>query len=105
MAGLPYVWQHKALRMWDNLTALQPATMKEAQTVLFLHKLLLHIRNLINPRAFKEPEDLIKPLHSIEIISTQVAPSLFWPASAHGDWTRKNTTSPRRNSLQWEKQV
>ena len=27
--------------MWDNLTALQPATVKEAQTVLFLHKLAL----------------------------------------------------------------
>ena len=30
--------------MWDNLTALQPATVKEAQTVLFLCKLLRHIR-------------------------------------------------------------
>jgi hypothetical protein len=29
--------------MWDNLNALQPATVKEAQTVLFLRKLLLHI--------------------------------------------------------------
>ena len=44
--------------MWDNLTALQPATVKEAQTVLFLRKLPRHIRNLINLRAFKEPEDL-----------------------------------------------
>jgi hypothetical protein len=46
--------------MWDNLTALQPATVKEAQTVLFLRKLPRHFRNLINPRAFKEPEDLIQ---------------------------------------------
>jgi hypothetical protein len=46
--------------MWDNLTTLQPATVKEAQTVLFLRKLPRHIRNLINPRAFKEPEDLIQ---------------------------------------------
>jgi hypothetical protein len=45
--------------MWDNLTALQPATVKEVQTVLFLRNLLRHIRNLINPRAFREPEDLI----------------------------------------------
>ncbi len=45
--------------MWDNLTALQLATVKEAQTVIFLRKLPRHIRNLINPRAFKEPEDLI----------------------------------------------
>ena len=39
--------------MWDNLTALQPATVKEAQTALLLRKLPRHIRNLINLRAFK----------------------------------------------------
>ncbi len=32
--------------MWDNLTALQPATVKEVQTVLFLCKLPHHIRNV-----------------------------------------------------------
>ncbi len=46
--------------MWDNLTALQPATVKEVQTVLFLRKSPRHNRNLINPRAFKVPEDLIQ---------------------------------------------
>jgi hypothetical protein len=51
--------------MWDNLTALQPATVKEVQTVLFLRKLPRHIRNLINPRAFREPEDLIQRCNEI----------------------------------------
>ena len=51
--------------MWDNLTALQPATVKEAQTVLFLRKLPRHIRNLINPWAFKEPEDFIQRCNEI----------------------------------------
>jgi hypothetical protein len=46
--------------LWDNLTALQPATVKEAQTVLFIRKLPRHIRNLINPQAFKEPDELIQ---------------------------------------------
>jgi hypothetical protein len=46
--------------MWDNLTALQPATLKEIQTVLFLCKLPRHIRNLINPWEFQEPEALIQ---------------------------------------------
>jgi hypothetical protein len=46
--------------LWDNLTALQLATVKEAQTVLFIRKLARHIRNLINPQAFKEPKDLIQ---------------------------------------------
>ena len=39
--------------MWDNLTALQPATVKEAQTVLFLRKLPRHIRNLIKGEGLK----------------------------------------------------
>jgi hypothetical protein len=51
--------------MLDNLTALQPATVKEAQTVLFLRKLPRHIRNLINPRAFKETEDLTQRCNEI----------------------------------------
>ena len=44
--------------MWDNLTSLQPATVKEIQTDLFLRKLPSYIRDLINPREFQEPEDL-----------------------------------------------
>jgi hypothetical protein len=46
--------------MWDNLTALQQATVKEIQSVLFLCKLPRHIRNLINLREFQEPEALIQ---------------------------------------------
>jgi hypothetical protein len=59
MAGLPDVRQHQAL------TALQLATVKEVQTILFLRKLPRHIRNLINPRAFKEPEELIQHCNEI----------------------------------------
>jgi hypothetical protein len=43
--------------MWDNLTALQPATVKEIQTDLFLRKLPCYIRDLINPLEFQELED------------------------------------------------
>ncbi len=49
--------------MWDHLTALQSATVKEIQTVLFLlflRKLPCYIRDLINPRKFQEPEILIQ---------------------------------------------
>ena len=56
--------------MWDNLTALQPATVKEVQTVLFLRKLPRHIRNLINPRAFREPEDLIQRCNELWVAQT-----------------------------------
>jgi hypothetical protein len=66
--------------MWDSLTALQPATVKEAQTVLFLRKLPRHIRNLINPWAFKEPEDLIQ--HCNEIWEDQTTEEAVAAASA-----------------------
>ena len=46
--------------LWDNLTALQPESIKDAQTALFLRKLPRHISNLINPRAFKTTEELIQ---------------------------------------------
>jgi hypothetical protein len=46
--------------LWDNLTALQPESIKDAQTALFLRKLTRHISNLINPRAFKTTEELIQ---------------------------------------------
>jgi hypothetical protein len=51
--------------MWDNLTALQPTTLKEIQTVLFLCKLSRQIRNLINPREFQEPQALIQCCNEI----------------------------------------
>jgi hypothetical protein len=57
--------------MWDNLTALQPAMVKEAQTVLFLRKLPRHIRNLINPRAFKEPAELILRTNKLRETQTE----------------------------------
>ncbi len=36
--------------LWDNLTALQSASIKDVQTALFLRKLPRHISSLINPR-------------------------------------------------------
>jgi hypothetical protein len=56
--------------LWDNLTALQPATVKDAQTVLFICKLPRHIRNMINPRAFKTPEELIQCCNELWVAQT-----------------------------------
>jgi hypothetical protein len=46
--------------LWDNLTALQPATIKDAQIGLFLRKLPRHISTLINTRAFDTTEEMIQ---------------------------------------------
>jgi hypothetical protein len=46
-------------------SVLQPATVKEIQTVLFLRKLLRYIRDLINPREFQDPENLTQRCNEI----------------------------------------
>jgi hypothetical protein len=56
--------------LWDNLTALQPEMVKDAQTALFLRKLLRHISNLINPRAFKTTEELSQHCNELWMAQT-----------------------------------
>jgi hypothetical protein len=51
--------------LWDNLTALQPATIKEAQTALFLRKMPRHIRALINTRSFDTTEEMIQRCNAL----------------------------------------
>jgi hypothetical protein len=56
--------------LWDNLTALQPESVKDAQTALFLRKLPRHISNLINPQAFKTTEELIQRCNELWMAQT-----------------------------------
>jgi hypothetical protein len=68
--------------LWDNLTALQPESFKDAQTALFLRKLQRHISNLINPRAFNTTEELIQHLNVLWMAQTpEEAPSSTAPAA------------------------
>jgi hypothetical protein len=85
--------------MWDNLTALQPSSVKEIQTVLFLRKLPRHIRNLINPREFQEPEDLIQRCNEIwEDLGSEEAAAAVAAATARPHSTFRDT---RRSSSQF----
>jgi hypothetical protein len=62
--------------LWDNLTALQPESIKDAQTALFLRKLPRHISNLIKPRAFSTTEELIQHWNALWMAQTlEEAPS------------------------------
>jgi hypothetical protein len=56
--------------LWDNLTALQPVTIKDAQIALFLRKLLCHISTLINTRAFNTTEDMIQRCNALWMSQT-----------------------------------
>jgi hypothetical protein len=51
--------------LWDNLTALHPATIKDAQIALFLRKLPRHISTLINTRAFNTTEEMIQRCNAL----------------------------------------
>jgi hypothetical protein len=67
--------------LWDNLTALQPATLKEAQIALFLRKLPRHISALINTRSFDTTEEMIQRCNapargSILLFGTPAEPPL-----------------------------
>jgi hypothetical protein len=84
--------------MWDNLTPLQPSSVKEIQTVFFLRKLPRHISNLINPREFQEPEDLIRRCNKIwedlgceEAAAVAVAAATSRPHSPFRDTRRSSS--------------
>ncbi len=64
--------------LWDNLTALQPATMKDAQTALFLRKLPHHISNLINMRAFNTTEEMIQHCNALWMSQTPEKAASAW---------------------------
>jgi hypothetical protein len=69
--------------LWDNLTGLQPESIKDAQTALFLRKLPRHISNLINPRAFNTTEELIQRWNTLWMAQTpEEAPSSTAAAAA-----------------------
>ena len=62
--------------LWDNLTALQPESIKDAQTALFLRKLPRHISYVINPRAFNTTEEMIQRCNELWMSQTpEEAPS------------------------------
>ena len=46
--------------LWDNLTALQPATLKDAQIALFIRKLPRHISAMINTKSFDTPLEMVR---------------------------------------------
>jgi hypothetical protein len=56
--------------LWDNLTALQLVTIKDAQIALFLRKLPCHISTLINTRAFDTTEEKIQRCNALWMSQT-----------------------------------
>ncbi|MFN9908702.1 MAG: hypothetical protein ACK56F_21680, partial [bacterium] len=46
--------------LWDNLTALQPASLNKAQAALFIRKLPRHISAMINTKSFDTPQEMVR---------------------------------------------
>jgi hypothetical protein len=84
--------------LWDNLTALQPATMKDAQTALFLRKLPRHISNLINTRAFNTMEEMIQRFNELWMSQTPEEAASAAAAAAAVATAVPSQQSPFRNS-------
>jgi hypothetical protein len=78
--------------LWDNLTALQPATLKEAQIALFLHKLPRHISALINMRSFDTTEETIQRCNTLWMSKT---PEEAASAAEAGPWQHSTLQNGR----------
>jgi hypothetical protein len=76
--------------LWDNLTALQPAMIKEAQTALFLRKLPRHISALINTRSF---DNTLWMSQTPEEAASAAAAA----AAAAGPWQHSTLRNARRS--------
>jgi hypothetical protein len=84
--------------LWDNLTALQPATLKEAQVALFLRKLPRHISALINTRSFDTTEEMIQHCNALWMSQTpEEAASAATAVATAGPWQHSSLRNARRS--------
>jgi hypothetical protein len=85
--------------LWDNLTALQLATLKEAQIPLFLRKLPRHISALINTQSFDTTEEMIQRCNALWMSQTpqEAASAATAAAAAAGPWQHSTLQNARRS--------
>jgi hypothetical protein len=72
--------------LWDNLTALQPATLKEAQIALFIRKLLRHISAMINTRSFDTMLEMVQRCNQLWASQTPEEAASAAAAAAADPW-------------------
>jgi hypothetical protein len=74
--------------LWDNLTALQPASLNEAQVALFIRKLPRHISAMINTKSFDTPLDMVRRCNQLWATQTpeEAASAAAAAAAATGPW-------------------
>jgi len=74
--------------LWDNLTALQPATLKDAQIALFIRKLPRHISAMINTKSFDTTLEMVQRCNQLWASQTpeEAASAAAAAAAAAGPW-------------------
>ncbi len=72
--------------LWDNLTALQPASLNEAQVALFIRKLPRHISAMINTKSFDTPQEMVRRCNQLWGTQTPEETASAAAAAAAGPW-------------------
>ena len=75
--------------LWDNLTALQPASLNEAQKALFIRKLPRHISAMINTKSFDTPLEMVRRCNQLWATQTPeeaAAATAAAAAATAGPW-------------------
>jgi hypothetical protein len=70
--------------LWDNLSALRPASLDEAQVALFIRKLPRHISAMINTKSFDMPQEMVRRCN--QLWATQIPEEAASAAAASGPW-------------------
>jgi len=83
--------------LWDNLTALQPATLKDVQIALFLRKLPRHISAMINTRSFDMTQEMIQRCNALWASQTPEEAASAAAAATSGPWQHSSLRNARRS--------
>ncbi len=88
--------------LWDNLTALRPASLNEAQVALFIRKLPRHISAMINMKSFDTPQEMVRCCNQLWATQTpEEAASAAgpWQHSSLRDAQARRSPSPYRRKM------
>ncbi len=82
--------------LWDNLSALRPKTLDDAQVALFIRKLPRHISAMINTKSFDTPQEMVR--HCNQLWATQTpeeaaSAAAAAAAAATGPWQHSSLRS------------
>jgi hypothetical protein len=72
--------------LWDNLPALRPASLDEAQVALFICKLQRHISAMINTKSFDKPQEMVRRCNQLWATQTPEEAASAAAAATTGPW-------------------